>query len=371
MPTKGRKEQTFNFQEYTLMECPHLHDLYRHMPKSATPHRVVDLGFIGRHPELFTAVVALMKLRWLLRLHCAMVSFAGPRCSLVRFLKGILVDSSGVHEFPHLPMPYYDVVVESLAQKLGQAWPLFLAYVSTHDRRSTSAQGEAALAGAHSPAVVEQLIDDIWISWVAQQDVLCMPTQAVMEELSYFGMRQPKVRTNLNDLLSWGVARMQTRWRYKLAAQQQASHLALSLDLPSAWVSWVHTQEEILEMARNICAHPRTFNKGVRERVAEIHLDTAVHFSATGALCPSFARDCDAETLSLFSNFCTSPRDTGRLEPLKMETLRDSKPPRLVGREIRFPDTNGWHARRMPREDVLPSLVGGTPRPPQVSVRIV
>lgn len=371
MPTKGRTVQTFEVDDFLLMECPLLNDMYRKAVNHRLPQRRVDLGYLGRHPELFTAVESLMKLRWLARVHCALQSFAGTRCSLVRFLKGVLVDSSGVHDQPHLPMPYYEIVVESLRQTMGQAWPLFLSYVSRHDRRAAP-EGDVL----HSAAVVEQLVDDIWISWVAQQDVQCMPTQAVMEELSYFGMRQPKVRECYNDLLSWGMAKPQTKGRYERAARQEASHLALSLDLPFSRRSWQHSQEEILDMARNIAAHPRTFNRGVRERVVEVHLDTSVHYSTTGALCSSFARECNAEALAKFQDFSVSPRDTGRLAPLKLQAWRDNKAPRLVGREVRFPDTGRWHARFLSDKDGDKPLLDSTASPgstrgPKVSVRIV
>jgi len=346
-----------------------------------------------RHHENFNGVVILLKLRWLVRLHAAAVALGGSRCSLQRYLKGVLADCSGSHGFPHLPIPYFDAVTENLHGNLGQAYPLFIAYVSQHDREifSQSTQlnaGSAMLSrsvtatqnslpemmrdsrstdGTVSTAAVEQLIDDIFVTWVAQQNSDHVSVELLMQELDYFQIRRPVLRVSIDGLRSWCGARSQTRYRYTRAAQLGAHHLALVLDMPPIWSNWQHSHDDILEMARNVVAHPRTFNMGVRNRVAYILTDEILHTDTTsGAICPSFNHTVSKEQMSLFHSFLASPRDEGKLNPSIIEKCHESSAPWLIGRETRFTNTSTF-LDRMARESTpgggtLPPLEAGTPR---------
>merc|ERR1712224_390679 len=96
------------------------------------------------------------------RLDSAAISFGGFHCSLQRFLKGVLADCAGSHVFPHLPLPYFDAVTENLQGKLDHSWALFIAHVSLHDRNAPSSRHPSIDA-------MEELVDDIFVTWVAQQ----------------------------------------------------------------------------------------------------------------------------------------------------------------------------------------------------------
>lgn len=380
--------QVFCCPDFVLIESPVLFDMY----KAVAPTRPdkghtgpLEMGPISSHQEIFNGVVILLKLRWLVRLQSAVVAMGGSRCSLQRYLKGVLADCSGAHLFPHLPIPYFDAVTENLHGHLGQAYPLFIAHINQHNherpQQSSQAQvgtgtqgslpempGDArSIANANSTAAVAQLVDDIFVTWVAQQNSDQMSVELLMQELDYFQIRRPTLRVNMEGLYGWSVARSQTRYRYTRAAQLDATHLALVLDMPPLWNSWQHSRDDVLEMARNIVAHPRTFNMGVRARVANILTDEVLHTDTTsGAICPSFNHTVSKEQMSLVHSFLASPRDEGRLNPSIIEKCHESSPPWLIGRETRFANTSNFHTR-MAREATpggrtLPPLEAGTPR---------
>lgn len=300
-----------------------------------------------------------------------------------------MADCSGAHDFPHLPPPYFDMVVENLQGQLGRSWPLFIAYVNLHSREDFSkalppepplVRSFSSLPGGAQPVlgsnvdVIEELADNIFVTWAAQQSAEQLPVELLMQELDYFQVRRPTLKLSIEGLRCWSLAKSQTKYRYVQAAQQQAPHLALVLDMPPLWSSWQHSREEVVEMARNIVAHPRTFNKGVRARIAAMLADDLVHIDKTGAICPSFAKSVTKEQMSLFQSFLASPRDRGRLDPSVIEKCRDASPPRLFGREARFTDTSSFQARMArvatPGGHTLPPLEAGTPRLPKVTVRI-
>lgn len=382
----GEVVKVFTCPDYILVESPVLYKMY----KEAVQARLdkgsvgfVEMGPLFRHQELFSGVVALLKLRWLGRLHLAATSFGGSRCSFLRFLKGVLADCSGSHDFPHLPLSYFDQVTGNLEGAFVQGWPLFVAYVSLHDpealSRGSSLPGlkggaQQVTNASSSTAIIDQLVDDIFVSYVAQQSHQQVPVEMLMLELDFFQIRRPRIRTNVESLRSWSRAIPQTRYRYVSLAEREASHVALAMDMPPLWSSWAHSRDEILEMARMIVAHPRTFNKGVRDRVASILTDDHVHIDKTGAVCPSLSKIMTQEQSSMFRSFMASPRDIGRLNPAVLEKCLGASPPRLVGGASRHLDTISFHCR-MAREATpggrtLPPLgEAGTPRLPQLSVK--
>lgn len=383
----GEVTKVFTCPDYVLVESPVLYGMYKEAVRARSDKGSVDfveMGPVFRHQELFSAVVALLKLRWLGRLHSASTVFGGSRCCFQRFLKGVLADCSGSHDFPHLPLSYFDQVTGNLEGAFVQGWPLFLAHVNLHDPEAVS-RGSALprLRGgaqqitnaSSSVAAVDQLVDDIFVCYVAQQSAKQIPVEMLMLELDFFQIRRPRIRTNVQSLRSWSQAIPQTRYRYIRLAEREASHLALAMDMPPLWSSWPHSRDEILEMARMIVAHPRTFNKGVRDRVVATLNDDHVHIDKTGAVCPSLSKIMTQEQSSMFRSFMASPRDMGRLNPAVLEKCLGTSPPWLIGGDSRHLDTISFHCR-MAREATpggrtLPPLgEAGTPRLPRLSVNI-
>lgn len=371
--------QIFQCQDFVLWESPILLEMYKAVPKrpdqgSRTP---VSIGPICRHAELFEPVLVLMKLRWLARLHSAMLSFAGGVCSLARYLKGILADSSGCHEHAHSPVPYFDTLSEHLKQSLMAhlgTWAQFVSYVSHHDRESvpvTSARSGAPFGNARaSTEIVEQLVDDIFVTWMSQQSAAKYPVEMIMDELDFFQIRRPIMKLHLERLQCWCSAVTSVKYRHTRGAQQQAAHLAVMMDWPSMWPYWQHTKEQVLDMARMVVSHPRTFNTGVRARIAAHLTDDSLHVDSVGAVCPAFADTINIEQKAMIHDSLTTPRDIGNvsIHTIGRNNLgHDLRPPWLVGIASRVQDTSKFHAR-MATE--IGPLEGGTPRLPQIAVKI-
>jgi len=334
----------------------------------------VCFGPICRHAELFEPVVVLMKLRWLVRLHSAMLNFAGGVCSLARFLKGALADSSGCHQHVHSPVPYFDQLSENLKQSLTESWPHFISYVSHHDRESvpattTTSTGPFGNARA-SLEIVDQLVDDIFVTWMSHQSAVKYPVEMIMDELDFFQLRRPIMKLHLERLQIWCSTVPSAKYRYTRGAQQQAAHLAVMMDWPSMWPHWQHTKEQVLDMARMVVSHPRTFNTGVRARVAAHLTDDSTHVDSVGAVCPAFADTINVEQKSMIHDSLVTPRDMGNVSIQTIgrnELGHDLRPPWLVGTVSRVRDTRKFHARM----GQTMSVEGGTPRLPQIAVNII
>jgi hypothetical protein len=213
---------------------------------------------------------------------------------------------------------------------------------------------------------LSQLLDDIYIAWLAQQDPAEVPAELIFDEFAHFQIRPPVVRSRLDALRQWVAAQKapSTQERFTRAAQRQAHHLALLLEMPSLRARWLYSPEEMLELARHVVAHPRTFNKGVRRRVeATLEIGCkALNGLAEGVVGPppAVAQDLDEERVSEYLSFTADARDRGRIQPLALQRLRDAKEPWLTGREARFPETtNTWvqHKLRLyERDKPLPSV---------------
>jgi len=361
--------QEFTAPAWLLAESPALAELLQ----CDRGHEAI--GPIGRPAKLFPAIIMLLTLRWILRLHIALVEIAGARCSLQRLLLGILKDSSRAQ--PHPAYFSTEHLISSLRLKLGNAWPAFLAFVSWHEHtpadsnfgangesrprtpqapvsarnsslsltRGGSSRAMAATVsedeGKGGNAFLWQVVDDIFITWLAQQDSLDLPANDVMQELDFYGLERPVVQTGLEKLRMWvDTAGSPTQEKYTYAAQRQAHHLAMALELSTLWPEWRSNTEDMLEMARNIAGHPTTFNTAVRQRVACVLNGStrAAMAASTGSvdIPPALPEDTDEKMISRFHAFSADPRDTGRILPQKIEKLRDTNAAWLVGHASRF-----------------------------------
>lgn len=391
-------EAVFSVPDYALVESPTLLELHRAAASTPCTDRrqhTRELVVLRRHVQPFAAVIALLKLRWLARLHRAVASSSAGQCSLVRYLKGALSDSCAVHEFPHSALPHFDNITETLSQRLDEAWPLFVAYVAAHADGPAEPQGRALLtprgnlqADSRAPSKYsststsprndfsedsqlrtprailsslgsemtscEQVVDDLWVAWVAQQPAADFPMDIVMEELDQFQMRRPTLRLSLDALRCWAAARPSTRYRYLRAAQVEAHHLAVILDMPSVWPEASHEREELLEMAATVVAHRASFGAALRARVAA-GLDDDSHVSESAAPVASLARVLGEASMNHFQKCLSDSHDAGSLRPDRLERLRDSGRHWLVGGTARFADSARWHER------ALAALPGGAP----------
>lgn len=347
--------------DFIVAESPTLLKMYQ-------AARGEEIGPIDRCARHFEAAIAFCKLRWLIRLHYALISYAGDRCSLKRMLVGTLSDICNAHRLPHSPLEVYELVVQTLRTRFQQTWPLFLAYVGSHEVEAHTEyslhdprpyqppyQPKSFLGrdNTDSAAFLWQLVDDIFIAWLMQQNADEFTADAVWQELDFYGVPRPAVCTQLEGFSHWqqNKSSLGTQQRHMKAAQRQAHHLAIVLELPVLRSRMQATDEEILEMARDVIAHPRTFNAGVRSRIAIVLQRRDTYLGAPEAS----SVDMDEEQLSLYLSQAADPRDNGRISPGYIEALRDSRVPWLLGRDSRFKTRpqRAWSGRP-PRLGALP-----------------
>lgn len=346
---KLTKVEEFPVRDFILFESPKLAEIY-----SRTKHDTA-IGPIMRSAQLFPAVLMLLKLRWLVRLHRAFVGLAGNCCSLHRVLAGSLAEISEVHPHAHSPLQMYEQIVEALYTRLQLAWPLFLAYVSMHEdpqaggpleslSRLTPQPSELDVDGAQALALLQQSVDNVFITWLAQQDANIFPAGEVMSELDFFGLQRPHFMTRLDSLSNWVGAKYVpgSQPLHRRGAQRQAHHLALLLELPETRADWHASAEEMVDMARDVVAHPKTFNVHVCARISWI-LEGHCPLVPPG--------DIPEEQLERFHSHRAGAHDSGRLKPLTLQKMRDSTAPWLVGQEARFPGA----VRPWPRENTAPA----------------
>jgi hypothetical protein len=365
--------QEYPIDDFIIAESPTLLKMYQ------AAHGKQEIGPLNRCAHAFEAAIGLCKLRWLFRLHHALMSFSGNRCSLHRLLVGVLTDTCSAHRHPHSPLQVYELIVQTMQSRFQQAWPLLLAYVGTYNldlpmdadilpesmsryaaRPFTASYGgeetdghptpyhepvyhhknylgkDIAKDSAESSAFLWQVIDDTFIAWVVQSNSSLLTAEAVWQELEFYGVPRPAVHINLEALRAWHQSKHKpgSRDRHIRSAQRQAHHLAVLLEKPALRAQMRITDEEIMELARDIVGHPRTFNEGLRSRVAEVIQGRSEKLSALELdMC---AVEIDEGQLSLYLSHCADPRDGGRLTPCQIETLRDTRAPWLHGREQRF-----------------------------------
>jgi len=279
----------FTIPEYVLAESPILLEMYRASCGSRT------LGPIERHARLFEAVVALCKLRWLVRLHYALVSFAGQQCSLHRILVGALVDMCSPTRFQHhSTLMLFELAVQTLHHRFQAAWPMFVQYVGSIDpakfepgtrpgtaRQPMMSERMPSQTPFYTPrgkaARKEYSLDDVSVWRVAdemflvscmQDDAVGMPTEGLMQELDFFGMQRPLVVMKFDALSEWQLAKHAAgRHQLNFPAQREAHHFAALIGMAALLSQCAMSKLAMLEMANLIVAHPRTFNSGIRMRI--------------------------------------------------------------------------------------------------------
>mmetsp|Transcript_41559 Transcript_41559/g.114461 ORF Transcript_41559/g.114461 Transcript_41559/m.114461 type:complete len:533 (-) Transcript_41559:70-1668(-) len=397
--------EEFVLPDYVAMESPLLaRKLAERQELKAT------LEPIQRPAVLFNAVIALMKLRWLLRLHVALVELGGARCSLEPIIHGMLVDMCGAHRHPHSPLQVFELMTWTFRARFQHKWPVFLGFVASHDLtpympcksplgRAAGDSADGSLAGSllprfrastpsswarrvsptHRSPNVElwRLVDEVFIAWLVQQDPRQFPAAKALEEFDFYEMERPRLKTCVRGLAEWqNSALPKPLPSSESLAQQHAHRLASLLEVPGAMLTSHDTLDDIVSLAGAVLGHPKTFPEVLRARVlwnlegAGVEVVTemaradcddkgiADSLSVTPSLFASTssrgspsvppifledvaARKCmspsdaldhkQAESLILHNAY---PRDCGRLPNAIVETLRDRRPPWLVGGKI-------------------------------------
>jgi len=329
-PSRGQpQEEEFVVPDFILLESSTLAELYWEGGGGQK-----ELGPIRRSAALFQVVLTFLKLRWLVRLHLAMVSFAGRRCSLLRMLQGCLADTCEVHTHPHPPAQLYELLMETLRTRLMQRWPLFLAYVAMDDSRmpplsSTPRRPNSRDARA-TAAELWQLVDDIFLAYLVQLDAAVMPASQVLQELAFYGLPLPSVPNSFDGLQDWHLVKdlPSCQSKHLRQAQREAHRFVALLESPVLRREWQLDSDEIMELARTISTHPRTFNAGLRARLIWILKGGTPH---QGEPDYSAADEVDEDQYARFFTFSDGARDIGRVGPGKFAAWRSSKTPIFVG----------------------------------------
>lgn len=326
--SRGRPpEEEFVVPDFILLESPTLADM--HWEGGGQK----ELGPIRRSTELFQVVLTFLKLRWLVRLHLAMVSFAGRRCSLVRMLQGCLADTCQVHAHPHPPVQLYELLMETLKTRFMQRWPLFLAYVAMDESRLTSGSSPWQTNSRDKGGIaveLEQLVDDIFLAYMVQLDAAVMPANQVLQELEFYGLPLPSVPNRFNGLQEWCLVKDMPSCQTKQLreAQSEAHRFVALLEAPILRRDWQLGSDEILELAKTISTHPKTFNAGLSARLIWILKGGTPHQGETDY---SAADEVDEDQYTKFLTYTDSARDSGRVGPGKFAAWRRSKAPIFVG----------------------------------------
>lgn len=322
------QEEEFVVPDFILLESPTLAEL--HWEGGGQK----ELGPIRRSPALFQVVLTLLKLRWLVRLHLAMVSFAGRKCSILRMLQGCLADTCQVHTHPHPPVQLYELLVETLKTRLMQRWPHFLAFVSMDESRlnsygSSPRQFNSRNSGG-SAAELFQLVDNIFLAYLVQLDAAVMPANQVLQELEFYGLPLPSVPNHFDGLQEWFMVKDLPSCSTKQLrrAQCEAHRFVALLEAPILRRQWQLGSDEILELARTISTHPRTFNTGLCARLIWILKGGTPH---QGEADYSAADEVDEDQYAHFFKFSDSARDKGRVGPGKFAAWKRSKAPIFIG----------------------------------------
>lgn len=340
--------EDFFIPDYVLAESQSLLQMYQAIPDCQ------EIGTIERSAKLFEVVVVLCKLRWLVRLHAALLTFAGPKCSLHRMLLGMLADVCNPDN-PHLssPVQIFELVVQTLEHRFQESWPTFLRYISGIDSETYSKpagdgnrpisvpqqfanetrmpcnRSDAAQRDRDSAASIWQTVDDIFIAWVVQADATQVAIEAVLQELDHFGIPRPTIRTQLDFLQKWFHAVVEhpsTVMRKQstlLAVQEQGHHLAAFLELPSVRARTQYAKAELISMSRAIVSHPLTFNVGVRKRLMST-LQGDCRWVGFERM--SLKWEVDDESLSSLLAFTTNRADAGSINPKRVQKLKLSAP---------------------------------------------
>jgi len=337
--TLGDPEE-FLVSDFVLMESPTLADMYWSQGAGST------LGPVRRSAVLFPAVLGVLKLRWLVRLDAAVRELCsdGPTASVAGFhrLLECFVDIlCGFQDCAYSPIQAYNLCIEALRAQFGAtAWPLFLAYVNTHDR-GVSRNAVGGLPSVSNPSTSMsspasqacwRATDDTFVAWLSRQDGLLLTASDVMEEFDYYGVPAPVVRTSFPNLMAWSTATYTTRHRFVREARLESAHLAVLLEMPSLRSKWTLDPEETLHIVREICANPRTFSTRIRSRL--YHSLLRVPRGPLKIPENMLAKEATEEQLREVWSATTGPSDAGGLTNMALEAMRDKHPPWLVGGEV-------------------------------------
>lgn len=359
------------------------------------------VGPLNRAAIIFPAIVSLMKLRWMIRLHRALVSL-DPRLGLQRVVTAILRDTCSRTPWQRVPADTAEKMTDMIRSKLGSQWPSFVHWVEHFDNEPQALSTDGAdvtrrnglmdtmisqtsvseatynVSGfkpVPSVSSLWQVCDDIFIAFLMQQDAEKMPTALVLAEIDWFGLTRPKLQADFWALEAWSYGKEASRWSCVFAAQRQAHHLALALDVVPSWPFQEMTLEDIFDYASEIIAHPGTFSGGLLARIfhgvdtarrnqGDIGLrpmtagsghgpmqDTVTSLSKleTASLTSRMAEEVEADSLSKFYSYAASPRDKGALPPLRIGGLKDKAAPWLLGTSARFhASAAAWPGRAPP-----------------------
>merc|ERR1712129_624291 len=148
----------------------------------------------------------------------------------------------------------------------------------------------------------------------------------LMADLEYYGIMPPVVRVVLPSLLAWQASKdvAGSRDGHIRSAQAQAHHLPLLIELAVRREESELTGDELIELAGDVVAHPKTFNPKVLGRLAWV-LDGAV--TTSGWELSTFA----AESETMMTHFLSQKsgtHDCGRIMPSMLDSMRDTCPPR-------------------------------------------
>lgn len=363
---KRYKTETIFVSDYVFAESSTLLRMYR-------DGRGSERLSLHRCAKLFKAVVVLCKLRWLLRLHYALIALAGQKCSLQRMLTGLHEVVCGTEHYPHPPVLLFELVAETLCHRLQEGWPLFLRYVGSIDtssqRPSFAAESRPATAPhsssgnlnatssssgrgiVNTPASMSEIIDDIFIAWYVQQDAEMLMVEELMVELDFYRLSRPVVHTDIQALRNWQLNKKSqaSQHAHVLAAQNRAHHFAALLEMPE--IDADCSKDVLLAIAHDIVAHPRTFNEGVRTRITHL---LQKHERYVGFETIKVALDLSDEQLATHLNFNATPSDTGHIAPCVLDTLKEGQP-RAASAWLSKRETSPLSAS-LPRKKKVPAL---------------
>lgn len=340
----------FMIPEYVLAESPTLLSMYRASSGSKM------LGPIQRHTRLFEAVVGLCKLRWLVRLHYALISFAGPQCSLHRILVGALADMCSPTRFQHhSTLMLFELAVQTLHHRFQAAWPMFVQYVGSTDPAKFEAgirpgTARQATMSEHTPSrpqfytprgkgarkeyslddvSVWRVVDELFVVSCMQEDAARLPTEGLMQELDFFGMQRPLVVVKFDALSEWHLAKHAAgRQPLNFLAQREAHHFAAVITVATLLSQCTMSEPTIIEMANLIVAHPRTFNSGIRMRItcALKGCGRMKHTPFTDESAESAGLDMNTDQLVNHLSYGATPLDGGSFDPGVVNNLKLGTP---------------------------------------------
>lgn len=315
-----------------------------------------QIGTIDRPSSLFPLVIVLLKIRWVLKLHTTLAGCDVRRVSLRRFLMGLLAVATDAKASKTVERTL-DLLMDKMRTKIGTYWPKFVEWVGLHDSAPDSEHLQrSGLIGSPSAlpcsnAFLWQLGDDIFVAHLAQQDLAVAPAEAVMQEFDFYGITRPLVSLDLKGLLSWVSAAPASRFRFQKAAQRQAHHLCLALELSDDVTMQELTDEEISEAVNHIVGYPKTFNSGLQHRFRSVFPQRVGHMVENGQL--------EKSTMDNFFAFGAHSRDVGRLQNRHIETMRDKGMPWLWGnQEVKFRKAADVWPKPLPKESKFPFDTG-------------